>query len=67
MSTRYASRKFLLSLLALVGGVLALWIDKMSGSSFVALVGVILTGYGAANVVEKIKHVDTDVQQERQS
>jgi len=62
MPTRYASRKFLLSLLAMIGGIVALWVGTMSGSAFVGLVGVILTGYGAANVVEKIKHVDSDMQ-----
>lgn len=52
---RYRSRKFWLSASGLGAGIVALFLGKMDGPTYVALVSFILGIYGTANVAEKKK------------
>ncbi|HVC17688.1 MAG TPA: hypothetical protein VNE18_10345 [Rhodanobacter sp.] len=51
MTTRYASRKFLLTLLFSVAGVGALFSGKLSGDQYVALVTLVLAVHHTANIM----------------
>lgn len=46
-------RKYSLALLLVIGGIVALFIGKMDGATYVALATLILSVYGAANVADK--------------
>ncbi len=46
-------RKYSLALLLVLGGIIALFIGKMDGGTYVALATLILSVYGAANVADK--------------
>ena len=48
-----AQRKFTLALMFAVAGITGLFIDKLTGDQFNFLVGIILSIFGAANVIEK--------------
>jgi hypothetical protein len=50
---RYTSRKFLLALLALSIGTVALFTEYLDGAQFVTLVSIVLGLYGTAQVVDK--------------
>lgn len=49
---RYASRKFLLTLLFSLAGIAALFVDKLSGDQFVALVTLVLAVHNTSNIVD---------------
>ena len=53
IATIVSQRKFTLSLIFGTAGVVALFIDKLTGDQFNFLVGIILSIFGAANVAEK--------------
>ena len=48
-----SQRKFTLAIIALVGGLVCVAVERMGGGEFVALVTSVLGLYGAANVAEK--------------
>jgi len=48
-----SQRKFTLSIMFAVAGIVGLFIDKLTGDQFNFLVGIILSIFGAANVAEK--------------
>ena len=53
IATIVSQRKFTLSIIFGTAGVVALFIDKLTGDQFNFLVGIILSIFGAANVAEK--------------
>jgi len=54
MNDKMKSRKFMLASLSLIAGIVALFSGKLMGIEFNYLVGIILTAYGAANVIPTI-------------
>ena len=53
MASKYASRKFGLTLLCLVMSYSALFLDRMDGSQFITVVTLVLGIYSGANVAAK--------------
>ena len=49
----FAQRKFTLAFMFTVAGIAGLFVDKLTGDQFNFLVGIILSIFGAANVMEK--------------
>lgn len=49
----YRQRKFSLAIISLLLGFAGLLLDKVTGDSFVWVVGLVLGLYGSANVAEK--------------
>lgn len=52
MDTKHRSRKFILAMLSLLSGIVALFAGYLSGGEFLGLVGLVLGLYGAANVAQ---------------
>jgi len=50
---RFSSRKFVLSASSLLMTWLALFLDKLEGGEVVALVTLVITAYGAGNLVQR--------------
>ena len=53
MDDGYRSRKFFLASLFSLASVAGLFFGQLAGSEFIAMAGVVLALYGAANVTEK--------------
>jgi hypothetical protein len=49
--TRYGSRKFLLTLLFSLAGIVALFVGKLTGDQFIALAGLVLTIHNTSNII----------------
>jgi len=52
-TSRYASRKFLLALLAFITFTVLLAVGKLTEGAYVSLVTIVLTAYLGANVLQK--------------
>lgn len=49
----YGSRKFILSLLAILGSSWLVWMKAIDGGVFATVVSTALVAYGASNVAQK--------------
>ena len=58
-------RKYSLALMFTIGGIAALFADKLDGGTYVALATLILGVYGAANVADKHAKAKADAKQSR--
>ena len=52
MDIKFRSRKFILAILSLLSGIVALFTGFMIDTVFVGLVGTVLALYGGANVMQ---------------
>ena len=53
MERKILSRKFGLAVALTAAGIVALFLGKLTGGEYVALATLVLSAYGAANVMEK--------------